>query len=157
MRRGLVFVFVLAALGLAGCGGGGGGGSSSAAEFRQQADAICAKYEAKINALGTPSSLEELGDFVDQAVSIVEQGNEELQSLEPPDELADDWDRALQIQNENLQTTRDLQDAIHNQDDLKVQELLGKLDAARAESAQVAQNLGLEKCGQNAAEETTTG
>jgi hypothetical protein len=158
VRRGLVLVLVLVALGLVGCGGGGGGGgSSSAAEFRQQADGICAKYEAKITALGTPTSLDELGDFVDQAVSIIEQGNNELQSLEPPDELADDWDRAMQIQGESLQTTRDLQDAIHNQDDAKVQELLGKLDAAQAESTQVAQRLGLENCGRSSGGGTTTG
>ena len=158
MRRGLVLFLAAAVLGLAACGGGGGGGGgSSAAEFRQQADAICAKYEDKITALGSPSSLEELGDFVDQAVTIIEQGNNELQSLEPPDELADDWDRAMQIQDENLQTTQDLQDAIHNQDDAKVQELLRKLDSAQAESTQIAQKLGLENCGRNGAEGTNTG
>jgi hypothetical protein len=155
VRRGLVLLFVLAVLGLAACGGGGGGGGSSAAEFRQQADAICAKYEDKITALGTPTSLDELGDFVDQAVSIIEQGNNELQSLEPPDELADDWDRAMQIQDENLQTTHDLQDAIHNQDDAKVQELLQKLNSAQDESTQIAQKLGLENCGRNSG--TSTG
>jgi hypothetical protein len=157
VRGGVVLLVVAAILGLAACGGGGGGGGSSAGEFRQQADAICAKYEDKINTLGSPTSLDELADFVGQAVPIIEQGNNELKSLEPPDELADDWDRAMQIQDENLETTRDLQDAIRDQDDAKVQELLGKLNSAQDESNQIAQKLGLQNCGRTGGSGTSTG
>ena len=157
MRSGLILLLVVLGLAVAACGGGGGGGNPSAAEFRRQADAVCAKYEGKINALGTPNSLDELGDFVDQVVPIVEEGNSELKKIEPPDEFSEDWDRVLAIQDENLQTTRDLQDAIHNGDAAKVQELVSKLDAAQAESTQIAGKLGLEKCGQSGAAGTTTG
>jgi hypothetical protein len=149
MRSGLAIVAGAAALFLAACGGGGGDGQSlSAEEFRQQADAICKQYEDKLNELGSPSSLDDLGNFVDEAVPIIEEGNNKLLELDPPDELSGDWDRAMELQDENLQVARDLQKAIHDNDTARVQELVTKLDATDAESTRLARDVGLENCGQ---------
>jgi hypothetical protein len=150
MRGGLAIVAGAAALVLAACGGGNGGGGQSltADEFRQQADAICKQYEEKLNQLGSPSSLGDLGDFVDKAVPIIEEGNQRLQELEAPDELSGDWDRAMELQDKNLQVARDLQAAIHDSDTARVQDLVSELDATDAESARLARNIGLETCGQ---------
>jgi hypothetical protein len=151
MRSGIAIVAGAAALFLAACGGGGGGGggqSLSAEEFRQQADAICKQYEDKLNELGSPSSLDDLGDFVDKAVPIIEEGNNKLAELEAPDVLSGDWDRAMELQDENLQVARDLQKAIHDNDTARVQELVSKLDTTDAESTRLARNIGLENCGQ---------
>lgn len=79
----------------------------SAEEFRQQADAICKQYEDRLSELGSPSSLDDLGDFVDNAVPIIEEGNNKLAKLEAPDDLSGDWDRAMELQDENLQVARD--------------------------------------------------
>jgi hypothetical protein len=154
MRRGLAAFLGIFVLALAACGGGsgssGGGGTGttlSAADFRQQADAICAKYEAKLNDIGQPTSLSELGGFVDKAVPIIEQGNGELQQLQPPEELKADWDRAMTIQNENLQKTRDLQDAAHKNDQAAMQKLFTELGSNQAESQRLANNIGLKNCG----------
>jgi hypothetical protein len=151
MRSGLAFVAGAAALFLAACGGGssgGGGESLSAAEFRQQADAICKQYEDKLNELGTPSSLDDLGNFVDEAVPIIEEGNNKLQELDAPDELSEDWDRAMELQDKNLQVARDLQEAIHDNDTARVQDLVTQLDATDQESTSLARKVGLENCGQ---------
>jgi hypothetical protein len=151
MRSGIAIVAGAAALFLAACGGGGGGGggqSLSAEEFRQQADAICNQYEDKLNELDSPSSLDDLADFVDKAVPIIEEGNNKLAELEAPDDLSGDWDRAMELQDENLQVTRDLQKAIHDNDTARVQELVSKLDATDAESTRQARKVGLESCGQ---------
>jgi hypothetical protein len=147
----LAIVTGAAALFLAACGGGGGGGagqSLSAEEFRQQADAICKQYEDKLDELDSPSSLDDLGNFVDKAVPIIEEGNNKLSELDPPDDLSSDWDRAMELQDENLQVARDLQKAIHDNDTARVQELVTKLDATDAESTRLARNVGLENCGQ---------
>ena len=112
MRRGLAIVAGVGALFLAACGGGGGGGggqSLTAEEFRQQADAICKQYEDKLSELGAPSSLDDLGDFIDKAVPIIEEGNDKLSELEPPDDLSGDWGRAMELQDKNLQVARELQ------------------------------------------------
>lgn len=150
MRSGLAVVAGAAALFLAACGGGGGGSAQSltAEEFRQQADAICKQYEDKLSELGSPSSLDDLGDFIDKAVPIIEEGNDKLSELEPPDDLSGDWGRAMELQDKNLQVARDLQKAIHDNDTASVQDLVSQLDATDAESTRLARNIGLEDCGQ---------
>jgi hypothetical protein len=151
MRSGLAIVAGAAALFLAACGGGGGGGggqSLTADEFRQQADAICKQYEDKLNELGSPSSLDDLGNFVDKAVPIIEEGNNKLQDLEAPNELSADWDRVMVLQDKNLQLARNLQGAIHDNDTARVQDLVSQLGATDAESTRLARKVGLENCGQ---------
>jgi hypothetical protein len=151
MRGGIAIAAGAAAFFLAACGGGGGGGggqSLNAEEFRQQADAICKQYEDKLSELGSPSSLDDLSTFVDKAVPILAEGNDKLAELEAPDDLSADWDRAMELQDENLQVARDLQKAIHDNDTARVQELVSKLDATDAESTRLARNVGLENCGQ---------
>jgi hypothetical protein len=151
MRCGLAIATGVAALFLAACGGGGGGGSAqslTAEEFRQQADAICKQYEDKLNELGSPSSLDDLGNFIDEAVPIIEEGNNKLSELEPPDDLSGDWARAMELQGQNLQVARDLQKAIHDNDTARIQELVTKLDTTDAESTRLARKVGLEDCGQ---------
>ena len=137
-----------AALVLGGCGGGNGGGEEMTAdEFRQQADAICAEFEGRLDDLGTPESLDDLQNFVSEAVPIIEEGNAQLQELNPPDELQEQWDRAMEINNEQLETVRDLRGAVEDGDQARVQELIDAGSEANAEADQLAADLGLEDCG----------
>jgi hypothetical protein len=133
---------------IAACGGGGGDQTLSADEFRKQADSICTEYEGRIGDLQSPSSLDELPDFVDEVIPIIEEGNAKLADLNPPEELASDWDRAMELQDQNLEVAHDLQDAIHHNDTAKVQELLTKLNETDAQSNAIARKIGLEDCGQ---------
>jgi hypothetical protein len=133
---------------IAACGGGGGDQTLSADEFRKQADSICTEYEGRIDDLQSPSSLDELPDFVDEVIPIIEEGNAKLADLNPPEELASDWDRAMELQDQNLEVAHDLQDAIHDNDTAKVQELLTKLNETDAQSNAIARKIGLEDCGQ---------
>jgi hypothetical protein len=148
MRIRGVIALSAAALVLGGCGGGNGGGEElTADEFRQQADGICAEFEGRLNELGTPESLDDLQNFVSDAVPIIEEGNGQLHELNPPDELQEQWDRALEINDEQLETVRDLRDAVEDGDQARVQELLQEGDEANAEADQLAADLGLEDCG----------
>ena len=140
---------------LGACGGGGGSASGtatasaqlSAPDFRAQADAICQKYDARIKDLGTPTSVDDLQDFIAKAEPIVEQGNAELHGLNPPDELQADWDRVLQIQDQNVQKFHDLEGAIQNGDMTQVQAISKSMNSTQAEAQQLAQKLGLQNCG----------
>jgi transcriptional regulator with GAF, ATPase, and Fis domain len=143
----------LAVLLLAACGGGGNSAGETAQaltadEFRRQADGICRRYEDKLNALDSPSSIEDLQDFVARAVPLIEQGNEELHGLTPPDELEADWDAAMKAQDENVETMHDLEDAVQNNDLSALQTITKSLDANQAESERLAQKLGLKDCGE---------
>jgi hypothetical protein len=148
MRRGLVATAVSALVVFAGCGGGDGGGDQlTAEEFRQQADSICSEFEGRLDELGTPESLDDLQGYVDEAVPILEEGTNRLDELRPPDELEEDWNRAMEINREQLDNVRELQDAAAEGDQAGVAELLQEADAAREESNQLATELGLSECG----------
>jgi hypothetical protein len=149
MRSGIAFLVLLAAV-FAGCGGDGDDDRLTAEEFRQQADAICVDFEGRLDELGTPESLDDLQGLVDDAVPILEEGTNELEQLQPPEEFEEDWDRAMEINREQLDTVRDLRTAVEESDQARIAELLQEANAAREESDQLAADLGLEQCGSEA-------
>lgn len=132
----------------AGCGGDGGG-QLSAAEFRQQADAICAEFEGKLDAIEQPSSPDDLERFVDEAVPIIEEGTQELSELDPPDEFRDEWTRVVEINDQNLETIQDVQTALNDGDVDEAERLIAEAGANEEESDQLAREIGLTKCGQD--------
>ena len=148
MRLGRIAAFVGAALLLAACGGGNGGGELTAEEFREQADAICAKYDEQLNELGEPQSLEDLQGIVDETVTILEGGVAELRELDPPPEFEADWNRAMEINEENLDLVRDLSDAVQEGDQARFTELSAQAQTNTEEGTELAQRMGLERCGQ---------
>jgi hypothetical protein len=144
-----------AALVAAGCGGDGGGGSGdrlSATEFREAADAICAEYDQKIQDLGEPESLEDLNAFIGRAIPIIEEGFNKLEELQPPEELEADWNRAMEVNAENLQLTKDLQAAAEDGDEERVQEILAQASQNEEETDRLARELGLQRCGEEGGE-----
>jgi hypothetical protein len=149
MRSGIAFLVLLAAV-FAGCGGDGDDDRLTAEEFRQQADAICVDFEGRLDELGTPESLDDLQGLVDDAVPILEEGTNELEQLQPPEEFEEDWDRAMEINREQLDTVRELRTAVEEGDQARIAELLQEANAAREESDQIAADLGLEQCGSEA-------
>jgi hypothetical protein len=152
LKAGLLTLFASAVLAVAGCGGDGGGGSGdrlSAAEFREAADAICAEYDQKIQDLGEPESLEDLNAFIERAIPIIEEGFNKLDELQPPEELEADWDRAMEVNAENLELTKDLQAAAESGNEERVQEILAEASQNEEETDRLARELGLERCGED--------
>ena len=134
----------------AGCGGGGNG-ELTAEEFRQQADAICAEFETKLNAVEQPTSPDDLKRFVDDAVPIIEDGTQELNDLDPPEEFQDEWTRVVEINEENLETIRDVQTALEEDDVEEAQRLIQESGGNEEEADRLAREIGLTKCGQDTA------
>lgn len=143
----LRFLIILAAVAavLVGCGGGGGSDRLSADEFRQQANAVCDKYDAKITALA-PSSGADVASSVEKVIPLIEQGLAELRALNPPEELADDYDRMLDETAKAIPAARKLADAAANQDTAAMQEALQEGRRASDESDRIATELGLTQC-----------
>jgi hypothetical protein len=140
-------IAVLGALGLLAVGcGGGGGGRLSEAEFREQANAICLEYDRRIEDLGEPGSLEEVPEFVNQAIPIIEEGLAELRELEPPEELEADYDRMLDETERSVGVAERLRDAAAEGDQQAVQDALEEGNAADSESDRIARDLGLDEC-----------
>jgi hypothetical protein len=132
---------------LVGCGGGGGGDRLSEEEFRQQADAICADFEGRLDALEPPASADDLQRFVQEAIPIIEEGNAQLKALSPPEEFEARWNRAMEINDANLATVRELRDAIEEGDTARAQELFQEVGSEEEEANRIARELGLENCG----------
>ncbi len=141
-------IALLAAAGLiaVGCGGGGDGGRLSEAEFRAQANAVCLKYDERIEALGEPESLEEVPEFVDQALPIIEEGVAELRELEPPEELEADYDRMLAETERSVGVAQRLRDAAAEGDQQALQDAFEEGNAADSQSDRIARELGLDEC-----------
>jgi hypothetical protein len=140
----LVGVLVLLA---AGCGGGEE--PLSKAEFQSQANAICAKYEKQLNALGTPSSIDEIPDLVQQALVILNKEIDEIAALNPPDELQSDFDKMITASNKTKAAANDLSAAAKSGDQAAVQKALEDGNAASDEADQLATGLGLGECNTN--------
>jgi hypothetical protein len=140
----LVGVFVLV---LAACGGGGDSGARlSKAEFQSQANAICDKYQKQLDALKTPTSLDEIPDLVDQALAILNKEVEEIAALKPPEEMQTQFDAMIAASDKTKKAADDLSTAAKASDQAGVQKALDEGNAASNEADQIAGQLGLDSC-----------
>jgi hypothetical protein len=130
---------------VAGCGGGGGGRLSKE-DFQSQANAICAKYQKQIDAIGAPSSLDEIPDLISQILPILNKEIDEISALEPPEELQSDLDKMLAATDRTKAAADDLSEAAKAGDQAAVQKALEEGNAASKEADDLAANLGLQDC-----------
>lgn len=126
--------------------GGGAGDRLSAEDFREQANAICAQYNDKVSALGTPTSPEEIPEFVEQGIPLIEEGLAELRALKPPEELEEDYDAMLDETAKAIPAARDLSEAAADQDAAAVQEAIAQGQRADEAADRLATKLGLDSC-----------
>ena len=144
MRRVLGLALFFAAL-AAGCGGGGGDGLSQE-EFRQQADAICEKYDKKIQALGSPQSPADIPAYVQKGIPLLRQGIAELRALKPPADVEDDYNRMLNETAKAIPAAEKLADAAEKNDAAAVQDAIKEGQQADEASDELATKLGLGRC-----------
>jgi hypothetical protein len=143
--RALVAVLV-GALVLLAAGCGGGDARLSTEEFQSQANAICAKYQKQLKALGSPSSLDEIPDLVEQALAILNKEVDEIAALHPPEKLQSDFDKMIAASNKTKAAADDLSAAAKSGDQAAVQQALEDGNAASKEADQLATGLGLSEC-----------
>jgi DNA-binding NtrC family response regulator len=145
--RGLVAVLVgVLVLVAAGCGGGGSDTRLSREEFESQANAICAKYQKQLDAIGTPSSVEEIPDLVEQALAILNKEVAEIAALNPPADMQTEFDAMIEASNNTKAAANDLSQAAKDGDQAAVQKALDEGNAASKKADQIATQLGLDSC-----------
>jgi hypothetical protein len=145
MRGSVAALVGVLALLAAGCGGGGEEPLSKA-EFQSQANAICAKYEKQLNALGTPSSIDEIPDLVQQALVILNKEIDEIAALNPPADLQTEFDALIEASNNTKAAADDLSQAAKDGNQAAVQKALDEGNAASDKADQIATELGLDSC-----------
>lgn len=124
----------------------GGDDRLSQEELHQQANAICAKYDEKINALGTPASATAIPDYVGRIVPLLRQALAELRALKPPADLEGDYDRMLDETAKTIPAAQSLADAAEKGNAAGVQDALAATREAYKASNGLATDLGLDKC-----------
>ena len=129
----------------AGCGGDGDD-RLSREELVSEADAICAEYEAELGTLAEPESLADFERLVQDAKPIVENGIESLQALNPPEDLEDEFDEWISRNEENVAAIEDLQEAVADRDEQRIQEIVRQIDENEQEADELAAEIGLEDC-----------
>jgi hypothetical protein len=120
------------------------------AEFVSRADAICRKYEARLDALGQPTNVQELQSFADKALPVARDGREELGELNPPEELDDAYDAWLEQGDEAIEIVERLRQAAADRDQAEIQEIARDAQRADAEANRLARELGFRQCGESA-------
>jgi hypothetical protein len=146
MRGSVVALVGVLVLLTAGCGGGGSDARLTREEFESQANAICAKYEKQLDALGTPASIEEIPDLVDQALAILNKEIDEIAALNPPADMQTEFDALIEASNNTKAAADDLSQAAKDGDQAAVQKALDAGNAASDKADQIATELGLDSC-----------
>jgi hypothetical protein len=150
MRYVALFGCVLAFL-AAGCGGDGDeAGGLTREEFVSELDQICAEFDAAQDELGEPESLEDLAELGPEIEAEFDAAIQDARDLgEPPEEIADDVDRFLDLAEEQKSLVGDLVAAVADGDVQRVGEIAEEGEELDEESDRIATELGAENCAED--------
>jgi hypothetical protein len=132
---------VLAAVLAAGCGGGGGGALSHA-DYVKQANALCARLIANVQAL-PPGQRSELQA---PAHNLFYAHVGRMKKLVPPDSDKATVDEFLQALDQKAKTLKDIWDAARAHDGPLIKQLYAQGSRIDTESDSLARKLGLDVC-----------
>ena len=138
--------FLVGVIALVGAGCGGGDDQLTQAELRERGNAICAKYERRIDELAVPSSVQEIPAYVAKAAPIVEDEIDELEALDPPNDDQETFDQMIAEAEKTLAAGKRLSDAAEQGDDVAVEKALNEGNAASDRADEHARALGLNEC-----------
>jgi hypothetical protein len=143
--RSLAIVGTLTLVLAAGCGGGGD--RLTRDELIEEADATCAEFDQQIEDVQEPESLEDIERYVQEIRPIVEEGTDELDALEPPEELEDSYDDWIEATRSGVDRFDELEEAAASGDEQRIQEVLQGAGEGGEEANRLAQELGFQECG----------
>jgi hypothetical protein len=136
-------VLLVAVVVWAGCGGDGG---PSHAEWARDAEAICAEYQRRFDALATADTLPELARVLDRAVVLLEEGTDKLRALRPPDEDERLVGRMLAQMDRVTEATKQARAAARRRDTQGVDRTIAEGDSANSQASTLARDLGIPTC-----------
>ena len=145
--RVVVFLaFLTGAMGLAAAGCGGGSDPLTREELIEEADATCAEFDRRIEDVQEPESLENIEGYLQEIRPIVEEGTDELDSLQPPEELEADYDQWIEETRSTVDRFDELEEAAASGDEQRIQEVFQEVGQGE-EADRLAQELGFQECG----------
>jgi hypothetical protein len=134
---------------VSGCGSSNSKGLSKA-EFVSQANAICAKYEKRVQSrmAGVPAGdQKQLASSIKNVLPLIRKGTDELRSLKPPGSLQSRVDSWMGLADAEVGAARNLQNALEKNDIQAIQAGFKELQTKDAAQDRIArQDLGLTGC-----------
>jgi hypothetical protein len=148
--RAVSLLLAVAAVSLVAGGCGSKDNRLSKSEFVEQANAICAKYEQRVQKrmAGIPAGDEtQLASSIEKVLPVIREGNDELRSLKPPDGLQGHYDRWMKIADAEVAAASKLQNALRKGDRQAIQSAFAELQTKDVDQDRLArQELGLNGC-----------
>jgi hypothetical protein len=148
--RGVSLLLVMAVVAPVAGGCGSKSGRLSKSEFVKQANAICAKYEQRVQKrmAGIPAGNEaQLASSNEKVLPVIREGNDELRSLKPPEGLQGHYDRWMKIADAEVAAASKLQNALRKGDRQAIQSAFAELQTKDVDQDRLArQELGLNGC-----------
>ena len=138
-----VVVATVLVLVAAGCGGGA---PLSRSEFAAKADAICARYTKKVDAVPAPRSMSDVPAYVVLVKPYLERGVDALASLNPPASLKSTYEAWIGTQREALTQTDELRRAAERNDLVGVNRMIQMLNERNKRGNALAAQLGADVC-----------
>lgn len=150
MSRLVRFVVPLVVLGLAPGLVACGGSESSADDFRAEADQICVDqakdYTEVERRLGIPEGLEEEVILAERLEENRGRTLSELEELEAPDELAEQWDRYLRIRRQQSDLRKEQLELLREGDEKALPQINEKIVDLNGELGEAGEAAGLTAC-----------
>ena len=143
----VLLAFLTGAMALAAAGCGGGGDRLTREELIDEADATCAEFDQRVEEVDEPESLDDIERYVQEIRPIVEEGTDELDALEPPEELQDEYDDWIAATRSGVDRFDELEEAAASGDEQRIQEVLQGAGEGGDEANRLAQEIGLQECG----------
>jgi hypothetical protein len=146
----LLAVLTVTGLAVTGCGDDDddGGGGQSKEDYIAELEAVCQKYDKKLEDLGDPESLKDLSDLSVQAGDLFDQAVEEARAIEAAEDtaFAEDVEAYLDDIAAQSQNFDDLQQAAEEGDARKAQEVAEAAQTDQEATDKQAKELGLDRC-----------
>jgi hypothetical protein len=144
---------------VAGCGSSGDSASTTSAStppvtqpgdgnaaFVADVEAICIDVNRKIGRLGTPRNDRQLAAISARAVALVGDAARQMRAVDPPEDLAADYDRFVALVEEQGDAFDDVREQTLAGDIEAVRQALARSDEANREQDLIADNIGLRAC-----------
>lgn len=116
-------------------------------ELIEEADATCAEFDQQIEDVQEPESLDDIERYVQEIRPIVEEGTDELEALEPPEELEDEYADWIEATRSGVDRIDELEDAAASGDEQRIQGVLQGAGEGGEEADRLAEELGFQECG----------
>jgi outer membrane murein-binding lipoprotein Lpp len=133
---------VLLVVVLAGCGGG-----LSRNELVAKGDAICKRVNAQIAKEPTPKDAAGLKRLADKTVAISDPAIKDMEALQAPDELKQDFAKFVASLKQQRDLTRQIGTAAGQGDTAKIQQIGTSAQKVQAEYRRLSDKIGFKRCG----------